>query len=937
MRTIVVKGLLMLALCMMAIPAMTQQPDKSDIYVAHLGNKILDRIHENEALEKNGAGDQARYLILDGPAEDNPNWFYYDFTSQNAIQLWEKRGWVKEATMGMDMSAEAGNLNKWINELRENYLSNTKYKDQKIYFVVSGIYNYDNIDEPDRHYDWAELRSVSFDSEVKDKTATGFSDKESAIVNKILSKVKNSGGNAELKNIVDNGSYIICFIFNLFKSFPSTQIITEHVVADNALASSGLRTREVFVSKPKTFLIDGYFFSAGADPDIIKNVQTYVTSHTTNDDATANATTANRNNYLSEFIRNVFLSFNPVTTSTTCATDKQLMDKLEALYSKGLSDGTYDVSASLKELSLDTRKCLLKQLSNTTFCTDANNWVLRLGACENLIVDLVKSTPVDQRRQLLDYFNDKETVLKELIGKLHDEGPGTENFTTFILTLSEYAYEQYANDYSSLFSASGYCSFLSYDPTKDFNTYSKTILADYNNDNSISFEFRNYDGPCYTQTMDAQGYVTYESAKRSLKPFAFIGVIPLIDLPVKFSSGGSAQSTIGKKLFVPAVMLYWNVKRNNTREIVRKLELSANAIGFFMGLGEVQLTGTVLGRILLAAEGATTFANMVVNSPAVQTAILKKEGGAEFIETIGTINNFSGVATIGYLGLAKFGRAVKFWKTYKADFTATGIMDFERIGARMNDLESALVKDGLIYTKGATLLDRLEELFKAIKKNLLKRLEVEKDMKLRYTDNELRTIIKNGDDLNLPAQEIEDVIFNGCRNNKDFDAASIIEQIKYWNKVKIRGYPTGFNSIPELEEFTRIIKEVATAWGLPAEKLFFQGSALRVGDKLLISDFDLAFKTDEAAFSSYFERFKNATTSKGRTTTIVAEGARGKISGGNMFLNLETKGSFKRVVMDKLEQHYGKSFTDHFGIKDMQLSIIKEGSPLDVSPYILLK
>lgn len=926
----IVKGLLMFALCIMTIYATAQLPDKSDAYVAHLGKKILDRIHENEALERNGEADKARYLIVDGPSDDNPNWFYYDFTSLNAIQLWEKRGWLEEATMGKDISAETGNLNKWINELRNTYLGNTKYKDQKIYFVVSGIYNYDNVDEKDKDYDWAKMHSVSFDNTVKQTAQGGFSDKESAIVNKILSKVTSSDKNAELKKIVEKGDYIICFIFNLYKSFPGTQIITEHVITDNSLVGR-IRTREVFVSKPKTFLIDGYFFGNGADQEIIKNVQSFVASHTSNGDAEANASVENRNNYLSEFIRNVFLSFSPIKESTDCASDATLRDKLQGLYSKGLSDGTYDISASLKDLSLLNRLCLLKQLAGSTFCGDGNNWFLQLNNCENLIVDLVKGTPANQRRHLLDYFNANNSVLKDLISKLHDEGPGAENFTTFIITLSQYAYEEYANDFSTLVSGSDYCSFLAYNPTKPFNTYSNTILADYNRDNSITFEFRNYDGPCYTQYFDAQGKVSYASAKRTLKPFEFIGVIPMVDLPVKLTSNGSRKVTMGQKLFVPAVMLYWNVKRNNTREAVKGLELSANILSFFIGLGEVRLTGTILGRIILTAEGTTTFANMVVNSESVKQAILRKEGGAEFLETVSTINNLSGAATIGYLALAKLGRAVKFWNTYKADFTATGIMDFERISARMNDLEGALVKDGFIYTKGAKAVDKLEELFTAIKNSLLKRLEVEKNMKFKYTDDDLRAMIKTGNQLNLPKPEIEDIIFNGCRIKKDFSVAQITDQLNYWKFVKQRGFPNLFADLQEFEKFNAIVKRLAKKWGLPEDAIYMQGSSLRMSNAAEIGDFDVAIKVNASKFEELVENFKN------RAKTDVTKnkiGKNGKISGTDMKWSKNNNGSFIGEFYKEFAKEFGQEFTPKFGLEKIQISVIQEGGRIDVSPYL---
>jgi hypothetical protein len=937
MRSIVVlKGLLILALCVSIMPVKAQLQYRSDEYVAHLGKKILDRIHKNEALISKGEDARASYIIMDSPSDGDPGWFFPSFTGSNALQLWLKRGWITQATLGNDVSIQTNNLNKYISDLRNYYLSNTKYKNQKIYFVVSGIYNYDKIEEEDKNYDWSAMRSVSFDNGVKEKAGKdGFSDKEVDLVNRILSKIKNEGESAELRNIIDSDGYIICFIFNLYKYFPGKQVVTEYVSADNDLAASGLRIHEVLVNTPKTFIVDGYFFSKKVDPDIIKNVSSFVATHATTTDSVANATIENRNNYLSEFIKNVFLSFLPITPtipSTPCVVDASLQDKLESLYSKGVGEGTLDISASLKDLSIDTRFCMLKQLAGSLYCGDGNNWFLRIGKCENLILDIIKSTPADQRQKLLDTLNSNNTVLKQLISKLNDEGPGTENYSSFILTLSQYAYEVYANNFSAL-DTKGYCSFLTYNPSKDYNDYSKEVLADYNDDNKISFSFRNYDGSCYTQAWDAGGDISYLPVNRMIRPFDFIGIIPEIELPVKFFSNGASQSVKGQKLFVPAVMLYWNIKRTNTKEAIKSIEIAANAASFFIGLGEVKLTGTLLGELFLSAEGTTTLANLVVNSDAAKQAILKKEGGIEFIETIGSINNISGVGTISYLGLAKLGRAVKFWNTYKGELLATSIMDFERIGIRMNDLEGALVKDGFIYTKGVKAAESLEDLFKLIKKSLVNRIAGESGMALRYTDDELKLIIKNGVKSDLPSIEIEDIIFNGCRNKKAFTAEQLIDQSEFWKEVKQRGYPNLFQSVQEYEKFSNVIKDLAKDWDLPAGSIFTQGSSLRIRAVEEIGDIDIAIMVDASDFEKLVKRFRNLATDN---DIIARIGNNGKIGGIDMKKGAGISGSFVGEFYPRFELAFGKKF-QAIGVPKIQISIVKAGSPIDVSPYLKLR
>jgi hypothetical protein len=41
--------------------------------------------------------------------------------------------------------------------------------------------------------------------------------------------------------------------------------------------------------------------------------------------------------------------------------------------------------------------------------------------------------------------------------------------------------------------------------------------------------------------------------------------------------------------------------------------------------------------------------------------------------------------------------------------------------------------------------------------------------------------------------------------------------------------------------------------------------------------------------------------------------------------------------MSALEQKYGVSFSQKFNVADLQISIIKEGSAIDVCPYLKFK
>lgn len=56
-----------------------------------------------------------------------------------------------------------------------------------------------------------------------------------------------------------------------------------------------------------------------------------------------------------------------------------------------------------------------------------------------------------------------------------------------------------------------------------------------------------------------------------------------------------------------------------------------------------------------------------------------------------------------------------------------------------------------------------------------------------------------------------------------------------------------------------------------------------------------------------------------------------------MFLGPTVQGSFKGEIMNVLEAKYNMSFTQKFNVSDLQISIIRKNSPLDVSPYLKLK
>ncbi|HEU4553797.1 MAG TPA: deaminase domain-containing protein [Chitinophaga sp.] len=667
-----------------------------DAKATAISEQLMARMEANEQLIREGKGDQASYLVLD---DQPPASFFRYFTSEEARKLWIKRGFLSELILQEDISVHMNQMNEWINELRKTYLENTAYKDYKIYFVISGIYNYDNVEAKAPDIDWSEKRSISYNNNIKPSGQQGFSDAEKLLLGKILQKVKNRPDNKPLVTAMQKEKYIICFLFNLYRYFPG---VHTRFVQGSELSSTGIKV--VKISVPNTFMISGYFYSPQITSNFIQSLSAYSVNHMNNSVGDAPQDITSRNDFLAQHIRNVYLYFSTLTgndlATVDCEKDDKLRDRLEQLYKNPMPNAITSIAASLNDLSVATRKCLLNQLSQATVCGDADNWILRINACENIIMDVLKSTPPEQKRQLMDYLNDNNDVLRGLINRIHDEGGGNESYTAFVNLVSQYAYDVYNNDLSAIKADASFCSWLSYNPETDFNDYSKDVIVDYYDKNDLYFQFRNYTGLCSEQVFNADGSIGYAAKKFHAKPFDFIGIIPQTDLPFKFTLDNQAKSTLGQKIFVPAIMLYWNIHKTGTFNIKKDAMIAVNVAGFFMGGTTWLATGSALAKVFTAAEGVTTLGNVIANTPDIKQRILSKEGGQELLSTIDNINAIAGVSNLSYLTLARLNRAVKLWRVYETDRLLASAPNFEVVSTRMNQLEQAMVKDGLVYTKG---------------------------------------------------------------------------------------------------------------------------------------------------------------------------------------------------------------------------------------------
>jgi len=334
--------------------------------------------------------------------------------------------------------------------------------------------------------------------------------------------------------------------------------------------------------------------------------------------------------------------------------------------------------------------------------------------------------------------------------------------------------------------------------------------------------------------------------------------------------------------------------------------LTARAWGILLAIGDFQL------GFHMAFTTTTEYRNLYNNNPSLRP----------YLDAWDDINRIYAVARVTQVTAELL---VTKWAVLKAE---------------ANTLKS---NPGSLPTGASSLLKLesvsttvLEDLFTMIKNNLTRRIALEPTrLTLHYTDAELRTMIESGLNKGIVVPEIEDIIFNGCRNSKAFKAAEIVDQMEVWRLVKQNGYPTIFTSMSQFVEFSNVIKDLATEWGLSVDRLFVQGSTLRITNISAIGDIDIAIKVSGPEFEALVNRFKNATTSEGRRVTITTDAANGKISGTNMFSSTPTEQrSFTGKFYQKFEEHYQMSLKQKFGIDKIQLSIIKESTKLDVSPFL---
>ncbi len=628
--------------------AITPEDSLVDAQAAIIRKNLEARIRENERLIKAGKEAEASYVV--SAMADQPYSVFTSFTSSAARELWIKQNPTLKFIGVDDLPGHINELNVWISELRKTYLDNTPYKDYKIYFVISGIYNYKDIERKDPQYDWNKMRPVNYYEHVRTNPGTNYSWKEESIIRAIMSKVKSDQKNSVLKNSLDKDKYIVCYLFNLYTNYSG--IHTEFRAGMEG-SEAGLiigKTPEVH----NTFIINGIFHSTSIEPALIAELQNYNKGHQQGLPSDSGTDITTRNDYLSQLIRNVYNFFGQKSggglANVDCEHDAGLVNRLEDLYNTPLPEATKtDVSESLKDLTLETRKCLLEKLSKKTICGDNQVIPFTSNRCEQLFVDIVRSTPSDQQRPLLDYLNGNRDLLRKMIVKtddkheLFDESTeGENNYTLLVKALCQFAYNAYQNELAVEMADKSLCKTLRYDPQAEYNKLSNEVLAHFTDGNQIAFEFRRYRGSCSYQYFDSYGSAQYGDRNFTVDPFAWISVKPTHNMPFNFMVDGEEQNCEGKTLYVPALMLYWNIEKNTEQGIKDNLErakLVLDVIKLIFGEGWVALKGSKLKKLWAGITNAVTIANTATSDPEFKRWLESSPNGEKALEILEVISD----------------------------------------------------------------------------------------------------------------------------------------------------------------------------------------------------------------------------------------------------------------------------------------------------------
>ena len=306
---------------------------------------------------------------------------------------------------------------------------------------------------------------------------------------------------------------------------------------------------------------------------------------------------------------------------------EQLLKKYENDENKFTIIAWMLVERYYKSISVDTRHYILNKLSENAMY---GNPLFGNGQ-EYLALKLIKTVPSEDAGKLVDLLKGDKT-LENLYKRIDDEG-GKDNFTTFILMLSELALHT---------------------DNPNVNVDNIYIWDDsFINRNDINYKIGfQEDGNLYInlfKTIYVQGDGIYTAVDVLDEEKSLKDVDPFTWIPVRYR--GESQylpqkgPTIGNVTFVPAIYLMALQTKHLTAVTIAAVQTSVEVVTLFIGIGEIKAAATVAAKVIKIVDAIATAVDIAITWS--ENDIIKLQGGQEFLKGYSVFSALMGAVTFG--------------------------------------------------------------------------------------------------------------------------------------------------------------------------------------------------------------------------------------------------------------------------------------------------